>query len=85
MAANLPVVTANINQVFELAELIAKYTPFDGQPLSKARLCRKKIIMAYIKTSHSANCLKIINASLNFVALRTKGRNHNRPASLILA
>ena len=44
MVANLPVVIANLNKVFQLAEPIAKFTPFDGQSLSKARLCRKKLV-----------------------------------------
>ena len=75
MAANLPVIRANLNKAFQLAESIAKFTPFDGQFLSNARLCRKKIVMAYIKASYSVNCLKTSNASLIFMALRTKGRN----------
>ena len=59
MVANLPVVRANIDKVFQLAEPIAKLTPFDGSSLSKARLGRKKIVIAYIKASYSAHCLTI--------------------------
>ena len=66
MVANLPVVRANLDKVFQLAEPIAKFTPFDGSSLSKARLCRKEIVIAYIKASYSAHYLKISNASLSW-------------------
>jgi len=49
MVANLPVVRANLDKVFQLAGPIVKFTQFDRPYLSKARLYSNKVVKAYIK------------------------------------